>query len=67
MTDVERLEAVRQLNEWGRANPEVQRAITGMVARHNYKGLGELADKDPGLFEIIYEGVSDLMEQLPWS
>lgn len=61
------LEAVRQMTEWGRTNPEIQRAMTSLVARHGYKGLGELADKDPGMFEIVYEGVRDMMEQLPWS
>lgn len=65
MTEREALEMGAKLAEWARSSPDARLAIRGMTKSYGYNSMGELAVAEPEAFELMYESIKDMMEQLP--
>jgi hypothetical protein len=66
MTDEERLQAAANLLDLSRKHPEVAAALRATCNRYEcHRGVGQFATDFPEEFDIVAEGLLEMVRQLP--
>jgi hypothetical protein len=54
-----------QLLGWALEHPDCRLAIVGVVKSYGKVALAELAAEEPEAFDLLYDSIKDMIEQIP--